>query len=147
VELTINVPAIKYPESLRPEMIAPCGMDCGLCARHLREKDGCGGCRVDGIIKPRYCVVCRIRDCEEIEASESGFCFECAKFPCTRLQQLDKRYRTTYRMSMVENLERVRELGLEGFVASEKERWRCSACGGVVCVHKETCIYCGHARS
>jgi hypothetical protein len=25
-------------------MIAPCGMNCGLCIGHLREKKPCGGC-------------------------------------------------------------------------------------------------------
>jgi hypothetical protein len=25
-------------------MIAPCGMNCGICIGHLREKRPCGGC-------------------------------------------------------------------------------------------------------
>jgi hypothetical protein len=139
-------PGVEYPEALGPAMIAPCGMDCGICSGHLREKGACAGCRSDDPGMPKSCLVCRIRNCETIAASESGFCFECAGFPCARLRQLDKRYRTRYRMSMIENLERIRDDGLEEFVASERERWKCLACGGVVCVHKEACIYCGHAR-
>jgi len=26
------------------QIIAPCGMNCGLCTGHLREKRPCGGC-------------------------------------------------------------------------------------------------------
>jgi uncharacterized OB-fold protein len=49
-------------------------------------------------------------------------------------------------MSMLENLASIRELGLERFVAAERERWRCPECGVVVCVHRPSCLYCGHAR-
>lgn len=137
-----------YPESLHPKMIAPCGMDCGLCSRHLREKDRCSGCNSDDPAKPKYWVVCRIRNCDEIRAGERNLCSsECTRFPCARLRQLDTRYRGNYGMSMIENLESIQELGLEVFVAREKERWKCSECGGVVCVHKEHCLYCGHVRS
>ncbi|MCL4367818.1 MAG: hypothetical protein M1337_01395 [Actinobacteria bacterium] len=45
-------------------------------------------------------------------------------------------------MSMIENLERIRELGLADFIAFERERWKCPVCGGVVCVHEMVCIYC-----
>ena len=136
-----------FPESLDATLIAPCGMNCGLCMGHLREKNRCAGCNGDDAGKPRYCVTCRIRNCDEIKASAGEFCFECSRFPCARLRQLDKRYRTKYGMSMLENLASIRELGLERFVASERERWRCPECGGVVCVHRERCLYCGHARS
>ena len=139
-------PHTTYPESLHATLVAPCGMDCGVCARQLRSKDTCDGCRTDSATKAKYCSACRIRNCDELAATESGFCFECAKFPCARLRQLDKRYRARYRMSMLQNLTSIRDNGLEGFVASEKVRWMCSSCGGLVCVHKDRCVYCGHAR-
>jgi len=49
-------------------------------------------------------------------------------------------------MSMLENLANIRALGLEPFMAADRERWRCPECGGVVCVHKKACLFCGHAR-
>jgi hypothetical protein len=136
-----------FPESLDATLIAPCGMNCGLCMGHLREKKRCGGCNGDDARMPRYCMTCRIRNCDEIKASAGAFCFECSRFPCVRLRQLDKRYRAKYGMSMLVNLASIREFGLERFVAAERERWRCPECGGVVCVHKERCLYCGHVRS
>jgi len=45
-------------------------------------------------------------------------------------------------MSMIENLERIKKLGIKKFVAEEKSRWACSECGGVVCVHKGYCLAC-----
>jgi len=76
-------------------------------------------------------------------ALRQKYCFECARFPCARLRELDKRYRTKYGMSMIANLESMRTLGLDGFVEKEKTRWRCANCGHSLCVHKENCIYCG----
>jgi len=137
---------IVYPESLEPTSIAPCGMNCGLCSAHLRKKDRCSGCRSEDAGTHTYLATCKMRNCEEIKPREGGFCFQCNKFPCARLRQLDKRYRTKYGMSMLENLAHIRELGIERFVASERERWRCPQCGGVLCVHKPTCLYCGHTR-
>ena len=43
------------PESLCSALIAPCGMDCGLCRGYVREKNRCAGCNGDDSSKPRYC--------------------------------------------------------------------------------------------
>ena len=137
---------VMYPESLTSTLIAPCGMNCGLCLGYLRRKKRCLGCNSNDANKPKSCVSCRIKNCGETKAHEQKYCFECAKFPCARLRQLDKRYRTKYGMSMIENLARIRELGVEGFVILEQGRWKCPECGGVICVHRENCLYCGHKR-
>ena len=135
-----------YPDSLQPALIAPCGMDCGLCRAHLRTKNRCPGCNGDDARKPPHCVSCRIRLCPGIASSASGFCHDCVQFPCARLRQLDGRYRAKYGMSMIANLESIRAIGLEAFVAVERERWSCPGCGGVICVHSEGCVYCGQPR-
>lgn len=43
---------------------------------------------------------------------------------------------------MIENLEYIRENGLEKFVCKEDERWACNNCGGIICVHRGFCLYC-----
>lgn len=143
----MDVGSVKYPDSLRPEMIAPCGMNCGLCTRQFRSKDTCAGCRGNQESLPTYCTVCRIRNCDEFADGAAAFCFECARFPCPRLRRLDLRYRTKYGMSMIENLESIQANGLARFISTERKRWACPECGGVICVHKHECVYCGHARS
>ncbi len=133
------------PQTLHAGLIAPCGMDCGVCMCYLREKNRCSGCSAGDAGKMKSVLACRIRKCEALTASKSGFCFECDAFPCARLRRLDKRYRSKYRMSMLENLETIRESGIEAFVESERKRWVCPECGGTQCVHTDVCVYCSHA--
>jgi hypothetical protein len=120
------------------QLIALCGMNCGVCQAYLREKRKCAGCYGEDTK-----VNCIIRNCEMVKLSQSGFCYECMKYPCKRLRQLDKRYRTKYTMSMIENLEYIKGNGLSAFVEKENERWRCPKCGGVICVHRGCCFHCG----
>lgn len=145
--------AERTPDVIEAALIAPCGMDCAICMGFLRdprEKNVCLGCNGDEARKPESCRACRIKECPQLERPEAAldgqaFCFVCAK-PCTRLKQLDKRYRSRYGMSMLDNLASIRELGLEEFVARERVRWTCPGCGGVICVHRQDCVYCGRAR-
>ena len=41
---------------------------------------------------------------------------------------------------MLDNLDRIRGVGVEEFLASERQRWTCAECGGVICVHRENCL-------
>lgn len=111
-------------------VIAPCGMNCGVCSGHLRPKKRCPGCNAGGSDLPTYCATCRMRLCE---GRPGRFCFDCADFSCDRLRHQDHRYRARYGMSEVENLEYIRENGLEVFLQDELRRW-ISDCG-VLCVH------------
>lgn len=128
-------------------LIAPCGMNCGVCMAYLRDRNKCPGCHGENATKPVSCTRCIIVNCEVIKTNQSGFCFECPKYPCLRLKQLDKRYRTKYAMSMIENLEYIHENGLRSFSLKEKKRWRCSKCGGVICVHRGYCFNCGEKKT
>jgi hypothetical protein len=126
-------------------MIAPCGMNCGLCIGHLREKKPCGGCfKKDDKNKPNVCRSCSIVNCEYLTKNESGFCFECSLYPCLRLRNLDKRYSTKYGMSMIENLLFIKEKGLENFLESEQEKWKCENCGSGLSVHRDNCLNCDY---
>jgi len=126
-------------------MIAPCGMNCGLCIGHLREKKPCGGCFTkDDKSKPNVCRSCSVVNCDYLAKTQSGFCYECPKYPCQRLKNLDKRYRTKYGMSMFENLLTIKEKGLEYFLKSEQEKWKCAHCGSGLSVHRDHCLSCGY---
>ena len=133
------------PEEAR--LIAPCGMNCGVCIAHLRNNRKCPGCHGEDTNKSASCIKCIIRNCEVVKISQSRFCFECLEYPCKRLKQLDKRYRTKYAMSMIENLEFIHGNGLSAFMVRENERWRCRKCGGVICVHRGCCYHCGERPS
>jgi hypothetical protein len=90
-------------------------------------------------------VVCRIKQCEHLPQGAQAFCVYCAKYPCARLRQLDKRYRLKYRMSMIENLGELRRVGVRAFVELERTRWTCSRCGALVSPHRTECLVCGES--
>ena len=131
---------------LNAQLIAPCGMNCGICMAYLRDKNRCPGCRAADKDKPLSCVRCKILNCETIAKGKSRFCFDCEK-RCARLKQLDKRYRTKYGMSMIENLEFIKNNGIDAFIAQQEAKYKCPKCGGVICVHRKKCYDCNYIES
>ena len=125
-------------------LIAPCGMNCHLCLAFGRDKKACPGCRGDDSFKSKSRSLCRIKNCEKMVSSEVKYCFGCDSFPCPRLDHLDKRYRTKYGLSMIDNLRNIRNFGVRHFIGSEKRKWTCPECAELLCVHKPQCTYCQH---
>lgn len=129
-------------------LIAPCGMNCAVCSAYLARqhdirKQGirrkyCDGCRPRG----ENCVFMR-ENCELLGKGLVNYCYECPDFPCPRLKRLDKRYRKNYRLSVIENLEYIRDNGMDKFLEKEAEKWQCPECGGVICCHNGICFDCG----
>jgi len=70
------------------------------------------------------------------------YCYECGNFPCEVLKRLDKPLRSCFRISMIDNLEYIRDYGMEGFLGSEEAKWLCPECGGVICCHNGLCFKC-----
>lgn len=129
-----------------PAMIAPCGMNCGVCIAFLRDKNRCSGCRSRDKSLPRHCSTCQISNCESLKKSASPFCFDCEKFPCARVRQLDARYIKNYRTSLIGNLREIQTNGLENFLINETERYICTNCHQVLSVHRDHCIYCKNEK-
>jgi len=96
-------------------LIAPCGMNCGICMAYLRKKNKCNGCRAINTWNPKTRVECKIKNCSSLNTSGREFCYECEQYPCKLLKNMDIRYRTKYKMSVIENLESIRDKGLESF--------------------------------
>ena len=128
----------------RTLLIAPCGINCGVCFAYLRTSSRCPGCRVDDPRKPKTRTGCRIKTC----ASRRGaFCGGCAEFPCARLRHLDQRYRTKYGVSVIANLGRIAALGVRRFAVEEQKKWACTSCGATICMHRPACLACGRPRA
>ncbi len=126
------------------DLIAPCGMNCRLCYAFEREKNPCPGCRGDDSLKMKSCLTCNIKNCELIAGGTLKICHGCEFLPCTRLKNLDKRYRSKYGMSMLENLKTIEAEGISSFIRKEIEKWSCPECGELLCVHKPACEECGY---
>lgn len=130
----------KYTEDL----IAPCGMNCRICLGYF-------GYTTNGKKRRMKCIGCKPRDkscaflkkyCKKLTKKEVDYCYECADFPCSHLEKLDKGYRERYNMSMIKNLEYIRDKGMEDFLKQQEKTYRCPECGGVICVHNKICYSC-----
>lgn len=127
-------------------LIAPCGMNCSICMAYLRRKNRCNGCRAVNTWNPKTRAGCRIKNCPTLTSEGFEYCHQCPRYPCVLIRNLDKRYRTRYRMSMIENLDAIRTHGIEAFRRAESEKWKCRGCGGVINVHKGLCSSCGRPQ-
>ena len=125
--------------AIKSELIAPCGMNCGICVAYLRERNRCPGCRLidkisAGESNKRYCKKCMIKNCEILRKKGWKFCnTRCESYPCRRLKDLDKRYRMRYDMSMLDNLEYIEKNGIRKFLRQQKKRYIKN--DKVICVH------------
>jgi hypothetical protein len=131
-------------------LVAPCGMNCALCAsylagqNHLKSKSiripECTGCRIRG----KQCAYLKKHkpSCTKLLNSESGFCFQCPDYPCSHLKGIDARYQNRYHMSMIENLNFLKANGMSAFLEAQAKRWRCPTCGGTICCHNGLCFSC-----
>lgn len=133
------------------ELVAPCGMNCGICSSYLA---GTHDLKTQGV-RMHYCRGCRPgnkscaflkKRCGLLREGSVKFCYECPGFPCHQLETLDKRYRERYRMSMLDNLTYIREHGVEAFLQKEAEKWQCPGCGGTISCHNGICFDCGVER-
>lgn len=132
---------------MEPQHIAPCGMNCSLCISfQFREQDlnkkgfhrsYCPGC----IPRGKHCTHMANR-CPSMANGEFRFCFECPQYPCSSLKNLDKRYRTKYHMSMLENLDFIKIWGITRFLRAQEAQWKCSRCGALICCHNGLCLNC-----
>ena len=139
---------------LSPLLIAPCGMNCGLCSgylaysHHLKKVRG----------KIHYCIGCRIRNkqCAFLKGrcknknlinGKNNYCFSCSFFPCKSLKVIDGRYCQRYNMSMIENLKYLKKHRMKKFLAEEHKKWRCPKCGDIRCCHNGKCYNCDKIKS
>jgi hypothetical protein len=132
------------PNSTNPTLIAPCGINCRLCRAYTRDRKSCPGCREEDINKSNACVTCQIKNCEKMVEGKIEYCFDCGDFPCARMTHLDKRYRTKYGTSMIDNLMSIKKIGIINFGENENKKWTCPECGAMICMHKPQCLSCGY---
>ena len=130
-----------------PDLIAPCGMNCSLCVAY---QFNAGELNKRGFHR-KYCPGCIPRgenclhmahNCDLLANGRVRFCYECPSFPCPRLKALDKRYRSKYHMSMIENLQYIQMHGMQAFLAEQKKRWQCPRCEAMICCHNGLCLTC-----
>jgi hypothetical protein len=135
------------------DQIAPCGMNCGACSVYLAYSHGipkkrgkfshCTGCRA----RKKMCAYLK-GACRRLATEKVRFCYECSDFPCERLQKIDNRYRTTYGISFIRNLEEIRDAGIRTFLENQRKSFLCPKCRkDVVSIHNKKCFGCDDVTS
>lgn len=123
--------------------IAPCGMNCSICIAFLGgQKTKCLGCR----IRKKNCAFLK-KTREKLSKEKITYCFECKQFPCIQLKKLDDKYKKRYEMSMIENLNEIKEKGIKSFLKKQQEKYNCPECKGTICVHDNKCYSCEFKKS
>jgi len=131
------------------ELIAPCGINCGVCRYYLTKakglykskKSGCIGC------VPRNEGCTYQGGCGPLIKGIVRFCYVCSDFPCKQLEKLNKRYSTKYHTNLIDNLLNIQKYGINKWLEEEEETWKCNECGGTVSIHTHSCFDCGAKQS
>jgi hypothetical protein len=134
------------------QLIAPCGMYCGLCSSFLayinqvpRERGKftyCAGCRP----RDKRCAFLK-KQCELLLNHTVQYCGECPSYPCERLEHLATMYRTKYGLDFLQNLELIRDQGEDALLDALHDRYACRQCGGLRSVHSGKCFACDDIHS
>ena len=143
LDVIAKIDSIKN-DKFTEELIAACGMNCRICLGYF-------GYTVSGKKRKMKCIGCKPRDkscaflkkhCKKLTKNEVNYCYECTDFPCYHLEKIDTLYQKRYNMSMIENLEYIRDNGIDEFLKQQEKKYQCPKCGGVICVHNRTCYSC-----
>ena len=81
----------------KENMIAPCGLNCGICHETLRKENPCTGCLGPNETKSDYCANhCKISVCDIRQTLPDRFCDQCPQFPCSEMTDKEIWYANTY---------------------------------------------------
>lgn len=129
-------------------VISVCGLNCVKCDMHLachvdeklrdeiiewfRDERGetvrpeqivCEGCR--GPLGRHWSSDCRMMLCAKDRGLQ--YCFECGDFPCTFIDEFSSDGISHHKRT-IENSKRMRELGIEAWIAEQEREGRCVFC-------------------
>ncbi len=127
------------------ELIAPCGINCAICSRymayqhHFRQSQ-CAGCRPSN--KNCTYLFAKCPQTNNLATPEREYCFQCEYYPCEQLKRVDSRYRQNYQVSIIANLENIRQSGMRHFIEEQYEQHGCARCGGLISMHNRKCFAC-----
>jgi hypothetical protein len=126
------------------ELFAYCGINCRTCVGFLGYKlngektEPCGGCRT----RFKACTFFE-KHCKNLaNRDKNEYCFECPNFPCDKLKEIDRYYAGKYGVSIIESFRHIKTKGMNDFLKSEEEKWKCPTCGGVICAQTKRCYTC-----
>ncbi|MFX1337763.1 MAG: DUF3795 domain-containing protein [Promethearchaeota archaeon] len=147
---------------VKKELLAPCGLYCGVCSIYIAHRDNnlkfkeklmpvykafaktiddisCTGCLSDGIVFP-VCRSCPIKKCSQDKRING--CYQCDDFPCKFIEnfpiQVGKKV-------ILRAIPTWRKLGTEKWVEEEEKRYHCPECENPLFRGAKRCNKCGIA--
>jgi len=144
---------------VKKELLAPCGLYCGVCAIYIAHKDNnlkfkqilfpiykafaksvddisCTGCLSDGVVFP-VCSKCPIKNCTREKGIEG--CHQCDEFPCKFITNFPI---PVAKKVISRSIPAWRELGTEMWVEQEEKRYHCPECGNKLFRGAKRCNKC-----
>ncbi len=148
--------------NINKDLLAPCGLYCGVCAIHVADRDNnmkfkeklvdvykpitksvddikCTGClseNQESIFG--YCQACPIRDC--VQNKELNGCYQCDDFPC---KFIDRFPIPVGKKVILRAIPRWKEIGTEKWVEEEEKRYHCPECDNSLFRGAKRCNKCG----
>lgn len=120
----------------RMKLLAPCGLDCGICELYLCKDDPqlqdqlvskgvpadkipCPGCRAIKGLCPVLTKACKTYEC--LKSKELDYCFECEEFPCIMLHPAADKADIMPHNLKIYNLCQLMNMGPETFIELSSE--------------------------
>lgn len=149
-------------ENINKDLLAPCGLYCGVCAVYIAHRDNnikfkerivnvykpftktieditCKGCMAENHEeKFGFCQKCGIRDCIKKLGYEG--CYQCDKFPCWRIKRFPM---PVGKKVIMRAIPYWKEFGTEKWVDEEIKRYHCPKCGNALFRGAKKCNQCG----
>lgn len=144
---------------IKKELLAPCGLYCGVCAIYIAYRDNnpkfkqallkisgpfakkvediqCTGCLSDGIIF-KFCETCPIKSCSKEKEIEG--CHQCDEFPCEMIERFPI---PVGKKVILQDIPAWRKLGTEKWVEEIEKRYHCPNCGNSLFRGAKHCNKC-----
>ena len=143
---------------INKELLAPCGLYCGVCAIRMAHRDNnqkfkerlaplygvapeairCQGCLSNEVFA--YCTKCAIRSCTQQKGYEG--CHQCHEFPCKHIHNFPV---PVGQKVILRAIPQRREMGTEKWVEAEEKRYHCPNCGNQLFRGAKRCSQCKEA--
>ena len=111
--------SMKMPDKLDSKLLAPCGINCISCERY---QNPCAGCLIG-----------------------DDYCGRCSEFPCPQMKKHSKKYIKRYDLNTLESAKRIKNMGIGKITDSDREKWTCPQCGGVIKFQTKKCSECDYS--
>lgn len=118
---------MKMPDKLDSKLLAPCGINCISCERY---QNPCAGCLIGDDGKTKASLKCKIKSC--FDTKNFSYCGRCSEFPCSQMKKHSKKYIKRYDLNTLESAKRIKNMGIGKITDSDREKWTCPQCGGVI---------------